>query len=59
MSSLLFQHVTVIDGTGSAPHADMDVLVSDRRIAAIETHGLLAYDEQETECYDLDRKSVV
>ena len=53
MSSLLFQHVTLIDGTGSAPRTDMDVLVSDGRISAIEAHGLLIYDEQETERYDL------
>ncbi len=54
MSSLLFQHVAVIDGTGSAPHTDMDVLVSDGRISAIETHGLLSFDEKETELYDLN-----
>jgi len=53
MNSLLFQHVTVIDGSGSAPRTDMDVLVSDGYISAVETHGLLAYDEQETEVYDL------
>jgi imidazolonepropionase-like amidohydrolase len=53
MNSLLFQHVTVIDGTGSAPRADMDVLVSDGLIQAVETHGLLNYDEQQTEIYDL------
>lgn len=54
MSSLLFQHVTVIDGTGNAPQPDMDVLVIDGRISAIETHGLLAHDEQEMELYDLN-----
>ncbi len=54
MTSLLFQHVTVIDGTGNAPQVDMDVLVSDGRIVAVETHGLLAYDERETKRYDLN-----
>lgn len=54
MSSLLFQHVTVIDGTGNAPQPDMDVLVIDGRISAIETHGLLAHDEQEMELYDMN-----
>ena len=53
MKSLLFQQVTIIDGTGSAPCEDMDVLVSDGRIHAIEAHGVLNYDEQQTEVYHL------
>lgn len=53
MNSLLFQHVMLIDGTGSAPRTDMDVLVSDGRIQAVETHSALNYDEQQTEVYDL------
>ncbi|MGH2496711.1 MAG: amidohydrolase family protein [Ktedonobacteraceae bacterium] len=53
MKSQLFQQMTVIDGTGSAPRPNMDVLVSDGRIHAIEAHGVLDFDEQQTEVYHL------
>ena len=51
--SLLFQDVTVIDGSGRQPQANMDVLVKDGRINALQAHGSLSYDEQGTEVYRL------
>lgn len=51
--SLLFQDVTVIDGSGREPQANMDVLVKDGRINALQAHGSLSYDEQRTEVYQL------
>ena len=37
--SLLLEHVTVIDSTGSAPHPDMSVLIEDGKIKAISPSG--------------------
>src|SRR5260370_3609391 len=51
--SLLFQDVTVIDGSGREAQANMDVLVKDGRINALQAHGSLSYDEQRTEVYQL------
>ncbi len=51
--SLLFQDVTVIDGSGREPQASMDVLVKDGHINALQAHGSLSYDEQRTEVYQL------
>ena len=53
MKSLLFRDVTVIDGSGREPQANMDVLVKDGRINALQAHGSLSYDEQRTEMYQL------
>ncbi|HEU0001062.1 MAG TPA: amidohydrolase family protein [Ktedonobacteraceae bacterium] len=53
MKSLLFRQVTVIDGTGSAPRPNMDVLVSDGRIHALEAHGSLVFDKRQMEVYHL------
>lgn len=53
MKPLLFRRVTVIDGTGSAPRPNMDVLVSEGRIHALDAHGSLDFDEQRTEVYHL------
>src|SRR6266849_4069664 len=53
MKTLLFQDVTVIDGSGREPQANMDVLVTDGRINALQAHCSLSYDEQRTEVYQL------
>ncbi len=53
MKTLLFQDVTVIDGSGREPQANMDVLVTDGCINALQAHGSLSYDEQRTEVYQL------
>jgi len=51
--SLLFQDVTVINGSGREPQANMDVLVKDGRINALQAHGSLSYDERRTEVYQM------
>jgi hypothetical protein len=37
--SLLVEHVTVIDSTGSAPHPNIAVLIEDGKIKAISRSG--------------------
>jgi imidazolonepropionase-like amidohydrolase len=51
MKAVLFQNVTVIDGSGKEPHAGMDVMVSDDRIRALGRSGSLSYDHQDVEIY--------
>jgi imidazolonepropionase-like amidohydrolase len=51
--SILLQNVTLIDGTGTEPQVDMDVLIIGDRISAIGRSGNLSVDHQNVEVYSL------
>ena len=51
--SILLQNLTIIDGSGSEPQQDMDVMVIEDRISAIGRSGSLSFDHQDVEIYSL------
>lgn len=53
MKSILLQDVTVIDGSGRAPQASMDVMISEWRISALGRSGSLSFEHQDVEIYTL------
>ncbi|HWZ17764.1 MAG TPA: hypothetical protein VNW73_03115, partial [Ktedonobacteraceae bacterium] len=53
MKSILLQDVTLIDGSGREPQANMDVMISEWRISALGRSGSLSFEHQDVEIYTL------
>jgi len=54
MKSILLQDVTLIDGSGREPQANMDVMISEGRISALGRSDSLSFAHQDVEIYSMN-----